>query len=84
MGTPDRDHAQSGQPAGSGAATCIELLQQSGEPTGDLLFLTDGISDEALRRLLESHRSEYPVSVLGIGTAEGEPDSARGGRLRAG
>ncbi|MCP5445870.1 MAG: VWA domain-containing protein [Chromatiaceae bacterium] len=51
----------------------IELLQQSGEPTGDLLFLTDGISDEALRRLLESHRSEYPVSVLGIGTAEGSP-----------
>lgn len=51
----------------------IELLKQSGATAGDLLFLTDGISDEALGRLLESHPKQYPASVLGIGTAEGGP-----------
>ena len=51
----------------------IELLKQSGAASGDLLLLTDGIGEEALRQALASRPPQVRVSALGIGTAEGSP-----------
>ena len=51
----------------------IELLRQAGAASGDLLFLTDGISEEALHNILNSLPARVRISALGVGTEEGSP-----------
>jgi len=51
----------------------VELLQQSGAISGDLLYITDGINEQVLGDLLQARPLQYRISVLGIGTAEGGP-----------
>lgn len=51
----------------------IELLKQATAADGHLLFITDGINDDALNAMLQTHSPHYPVHVLGIGTTEGSP-----------
>jgi Ca-activated chloride channel family protein len=58
-----------------------ELLQQAGITRGDVLLVTDGVSDsvdDAINTLTDNgHR----LSVMGIGTAEGSPVPLSGGFL---
>ena len=51
----------------------VKLLRQSGAGEGDLLLLTDGIGERALREALSSQPPQYRINALGIGTAEGSP-----------
>ena len=57
----------------------IELLKQAGSASGDLLFISDGLSNEALTRTLAARPQGYPVSVLAMGTSQGAPIPLAGG-----
>ena len=65
-----------------------QLFRDGGAASGRILLITDEIRDMAqAESLARDHRSEYPVSVLAIGTAAGAPISAdhltaNGGYLR--
>ncbi|SEA07877.1 Ca-activated chloride channel family protein [Thiothrix caldifontis] len=62
----------------------VELLQQSGMKQGNILLITDGVSDTqaALSAAEEVRGLGYRVSVLSLGTAEGAPIArAKGGFL---
>lgn len=62
----------------------VELLQQSGMKQGNILLITDGVSDTeaALSAADQAWGMGYSVSVLSIGTAEGAPIAqANGGFL---
>ncbi len=58
-------------PAG-GINQAVQLLQQSGLTSGQILLLTGGIIDE--KPILQAiSKSPYPVSILGIGTSDKVP-----------
>jgi len=51
-----------------------KLLKDGGVPQGDILFLTDGIAENAHEHLMQlNDNTAHTVSVWGIGTAEGAP-----------
>jgi Ca-activated chloride channel family protein len=62
----------------------MELLQQSGMKQGNILLITDGVSDaeSAVAAAETAHNLGYGVSVLALGTANGaEVPRAKGGFL---
>jgi len=61
----------------------IELLKQSGAVNGDLLFLTDGMSDDTLHNILGARPQQYRLNAIGFGTVQGSPiPLARGGFIK--
>ena len=62
----------------------IDLLRQAGMARGELLLITDGLTDDELkqaRRIIR--KGELRLSVLGVGTTEGAPiPDRRGGFVK--
>ena len=50
-----------------------ELLQQSGIARGDVLVVTDGISNRDLDAIDELSGHRHRLSIMGVGTTEGSP-----------
>ncbi len=71
---------------GSHAYTAIEkalqLLKQAGAGSGDVLLITDGISDRDRPAIEKLSAQGYRLSVMGVGTEAGSPVSLRGGFLQ--
>ena len=67
---------QQGSDSDSAIARATQLLQQAGVPKGDILLITDGISDNTLN---EVKTYQHRVSVLSVGTLEGAPIALRDG-----
>ena len=60
--------------------TAIQLLSDGGVQRGDILFVTDGIADEALPELSKlAQNSGHRITVWGIGTADGAPIPGKNG-----
>lgn len=51
----------------------IELLENAGHSTGDIILFTDGIATNASDYLIETANTQYPLSIIGVGTPEGAP-----------
>ena len=63
-----------GSNAGAGIQQAIDLMTQAGFPQGDIVLITDGLSQkesQAVLRLVEDQ--EFRVSILAVGTQEGGP-----------
>ena len=58
-----------------------ELLQQAGITRGDVLLVTDGISDNEKEAISELASNGHRLSILGVGTREGSPIPLSGGFL---
>ncbi|MBT8130572.1 MAG: VWA domain-containing protein [Gammaproteobacteria bacterium] len=58
-----------------------ELLQQAGITRGDVLVVTDGISNKALDAIDELSDSGHRLSIMAVGTTEGSPIPLSGGFL---
>ena len=71
---------------GSNAYTAIEhsmeLLKQAGAASGDVLLITDDITDRDLESIKRLTVSGHRLSVLGVGTEAGGPISLNGGFLQ--
>ena len=71
---------------GSNAYTAIDqslkLLQQAGSGSGDVLLITDDITDRDLQSINNLTSKGYRLSVLGVGTEDGGPVSLNGGFLQ--
>jgi len=67
---------QQGSDSAIAIARAAQLLQQAGVPKGDILLITDGISDNTLN---EVKTYQHRVSVLSVGTLEGAPIALRDG-----
>jgi Ca-activated chloride channel family protein len=59
----------------------IELLQQAGITRGDVLLVTDGISDDAKDAISELTSNGHRLSIIGVGTPAGSPIPLSGGFL---
>jgi len=71
---------QQGSDSSIAIAQSAQLLQQAGVLKGDILLITDGISDNHLQATLKEVKAyQHRVSVLGVGTAEGAPIAMRDG-----
>jgi Ca-activated chloride channel family protein len=70
-----------GSDIGSALRLATELLQQSGIPRGDVLVVTDGISNAAADAIDELTDNGHRLSILGVGTTEGSPIPLSGGFL---
>ena len=52
----------------------VELLQQAGKPTGQIVLFTDSdIRDEDIESAESANEEGYRVSVIGVGTRNGAP-----------
>ncbi len=73
-----------GSRADLGLLKALELLQQGGVKSGQVILIADGVEgDRAAVAAARLHSSGYDVSVLGVGTADGAPiPDGRGGTLR--
>lgn len=82
--TPDIMPVQGGA-LGLAIERSLELLQQAGSKTGNILLITDGMTDDA-QALKAAHTAvtkAVNISVLGIGTVVGAPiPLANGGFLQ--
>ena len=58
-----------------------ELLQQSGITRGDVLVVTDGISNKDLDAIDELSGHGHRLSIMAVGTTEGSPIPLSGGFL---
>ncbi|MCW8923584.1 MAG: VWA domain-containing protein [Gammaproteobacteria bacterium] len=71
---------------GSHAYTAIErsmvLLQQAGAGSGDVLLITDDITERDMQAIEQLTTKGYRLSVLGVGTEDGGPISLNGGFLQ--
>ncbi|MES0328138.1 MAG: VWA domain-containing protein [Gammaproteobacteria bacterium] len=71
---------------GSHAYTAInkslQLLQQASAASGDVLLITDDITDRDLQSINNLSSKGYRLSVLGVGTKDGSPVSLNGGFLQ--
>jgi len=54
-------------------AKAIELLDNAGRNSGDILLVTDGINDTSLQHIMERHMPGIRLSVLAVGTEQGAP-----------
>jgi len=71
---------QQGSDSSIAIARAAQLLQQAGVPKGDILLITDGVSDNNLQATLNEIKAyQHRVSVLSIGTVEGAPIDLRDG-----
>jgi Ca-activated chloride channel family protein len=62
-----------GSRADRAVARAMELLRNAGQSRGDILLITDGVSDEAFTRLEKMDLQGFRLSVLGVGTEQGAP-----------
>ncbi|MDH5711092.1 MAG: VWA domain-containing protein [Gammaproteobacteria bacterium] len=60
----------------------IDLMQQAGASQGDILLITDGISERDQDTIKTLTAKGYRLSVLGVGTEDGGPISLNGGFLQ--
>lgn len=69
----------------SALVLALEMFHNGGAASGRILIITDEITDVASSQLIaEANRDSFPVSILGVGTAEGSPISLDFIRKRAG
>lgn len=68
---------------GSNPEMAIELAQQlfsdAGLNQGELLLITDGVTDEAIGTINDELQNQFRLSVLGVGTDSGAPIPIRQG-----
>jgi Ca-activated chloride channel homolog len=68
---------------GSNPEMAIELAQQlfsdAGLNQGELLLITDGVTDEAIGTINDDLKNQFRLSVLGVGTDSGAPIPIRQG-----
>ncbi|MDV5170158.1 VWA domain-containing protein [Photobacterium rosenbergii] len=63
-----------GSNAAAGIQEAINLLKQAGHQQGDIILITDGLSQKESRdskKLLDEN--QYRLSILGVGTTDGAP-----------
>lgn len=63
-----------GSNAATGIQEAINLLKQAGHQNGDIILITDGLSNKETketRKLLDDN--QYRLSILAVGTAQGAP-----------
>ncbi len=71
---------QQGSDSTIAIAQSAQLLQQASIPKGDILLITDGISNEYLQATLNEIKTyQHRVSVLSVGTTDGAPIAMRDG-----
>ncbi|MET1219495.1 MAG: VWA domain-containing protein [Glaciecola sp.] len=71
-----------GSDALRGLEVAAELLEQAGYQTGNIIWFTDGVDYAEMPELTKWLRaSNYTVSVLAVGTAEGAPIQQLNGQL---
>ena len=51
----------------------IQVLKNGGHSNGDIVLFTDGIAVNASHYLIESANTQFPLSIIGLGTEEGAP-----------
>ncbi|MDD9179991.1 MULTISPECIES: vWA domain-containing protein [Aliivibrio] len=60
----------------------IEMMTKSGHQQGDIIVLTDGISNQQLDKVMSRVKgSKWRISLLGIGTKNGAPIELPSGQL---
>jgi Ca-activated chloride channel homolog len=62
-----------GSRADRALALAADLLEQAGISAGDILLITDGVTDRDAQAAAVLHDHGVRVSVLGVGTAQGAP-----------
>ncbi|HIF9086693.1 TPA: vWA domain-containing protein, partial [Photobacterium damselae] len=71
-----------GSNAASGIRQAIDLLKQAGDTNGDIILITDGMTEkESQESLAELKNTHYRVSILAVGTEQGAPIEMPDGRL---
>jgi len=50
-----------------------DLFKQASYLTGHIILITDGVSENSLKKIQQQRQSAYSISVLAIGSAEGSP-----------
>lgn len=60
----------------------LQLFQQASAASGDVLLITDDITDRDLQAINNLSSKGYRLSVLGVGTKDGSPVSLNGGFLQ--
>ncbi|PMN90579.1 vWA domain-containing protein [Enterovibrio norvegicus] len=71
-----------GSNAAAGVVQAMELLSQAGFADGDIVLITDGMTDRESKATLDTlDGSQYRVSVLAIGTQQGAPIQLPDGSL---
>ena len=65
----------------SAVEKAVELILNTGQTSGDILLITDGVSTQAVDSLNALFRSldGFQLSIYGVGTAEGAPIPLSGG-----
>jgi Ca-activated chloride channel homolog len=59
-----------------------DLMKRAGLRSGDLLLITDGVTEQAIEAAKLVRSQGYTVSVLGVGTRQGAPIPLPGGFLK--
>jgi Ca-activated chloride channel homolog len=59
-----------------------DLMKQAGLQNGDILLITDGVTEQGIETAKLVHAQGYTVSVLGVGTQQGAPVPLAGGFLK--
>ena len=62
-------------------STAAELLAGSGFNSGEIILITDGSSSDAATVASDAAAKGFSISVLGIGTQDGEPVRLKDGKL---
>ncbi len=71
-----------GSNAAAGVVQAMELLSQAGFADGDIVLITDGMTERESKATLDAlDGSQYRVSVLAIGTQQGAPIQLPDGSL---
>ncbi|MDO6581366.1 VWA domain-containing protein [Photobacterium sp. 2_MG-2023] len=71
-----------GSNAAAGVKAAIDLLRQAGHPLGDLILITDGLSEkEAMQTDQLLQDNQYRLSILAVATPQGAPVTMPDGRL---
>src|SRR6056300_1719650 len=63
-------------------ALALELIENAGYQSGDILLVTDGVAPAAQRELQRQNPGNIRLSVLGVGTIQGAPIPTRTGFMR--
>jgi len=69
--------------AGSNVEAAIDLAQRllkdAGSPNGDILLVSDGVTEQASRNIADQLASGHRLSVLAVGSSEAAPVPKQGG-----
>jgi Ca-activated chloride channel homolog len=68
-----------GSRASAGIERAGQLLNQSGNPSGNILLMADGVDPKAFAVAEELSRKGYRLFVLGVGSEDGAPIPKEGG-----